>query len=265
MLGRRPAGPTGMLAAADPASSPRTPAPMRSVRERGSTERQAWAILVAVSRSRAGRVRRAAATIRDGARDPRAGAAARRGAAACRPAGVTDDRETFDACGGRRRSSRSPMSQDAVLERVELPGVDVADDRGSGLPARLLAIELPPHVLFVRGDPAALSAVHAVAVVGTRRPSEAGRGIGSRIGGALATAGAVGRLRSRRRDRRGGHAAAMAAGSRPSPSSARATVGSTRERTRRSPTRSSPTAVPSSRSSSRTRTRARAPSRAGTA
>jgi DNA processing protein len=48
-----------------------------------------------------------------------------------------------------------------------------------------------PHVLFVRGSIEALSAAHAVAVVGTRKPTDAGRAIAGRIGGSLAKAGAV--------------------------------------------------------------------------
>jgi DNA processing protein len=46
-------------------------------------------------------------------------------------------------------------------------------------------------VLFVRGDIAALSSPHAIAVVGTRRPTEHGRRIAARIGAALVDAGAV--------------------------------------------------------------------------
>jgi DNA processing protein len=50
---------------------------------------------------------------------------------------------------------------------------------------------MPPHVLFVSGDPAALSARHAVAVVGTRRPSESGRLAAARIAGAIARTGST--------------------------------------------------------------------------
>ena len=59
-----------------------------------------------------------------------------------------------------------------------------------GYPARLRAIEMPPHVLFVEGDLAALNADRAVAVVGTRRATEAGRRIAARIGAAIASTGA---------------------------------------------------------------------------
>jgi DNA processing protein len=58
-------------------------------------------------------------------------------------------------------------------------------------PARLRAIELPPPLLFVRGAAAALSAAHAAAVVGTRRPTDKGRLTAGWIASALARAGAV--------------------------------------------------------------------------
>lgn len=65
----------------------------------------------------------------------------------------------------------------------------VAGDRS--YPRRLLTIELPPRVLFVRGSDAALEADVAVAVVGTRRPTDLGRRTASRIGAALSRAGAL--------------------------------------------------------------------------
>ena len=58
-------------------------------------------------------------------------------------------------------------------------------------PARLRATELPPPVLFVRGEVTALSAPRAVAIVGTRRPTERGRLTAARIAAAVAEAGAV--------------------------------------------------------------------------
>jgi DNA processing protein len=57
-------------------------------------------------------------------------------------------------------------------------------------PARLRAMDLPPPVLFVRGEVMALSA-RAVAIVGTRRPTERGRLTAARIAAAVAEAGAV--------------------------------------------------------------------------
>jgi DNA processing protein len=69
---------------------------------------------------------------------------------------------------------------------VELVALDEPD-----YPPRLRAIELPPHLLFVRGDRRALATSRAVAVVGTRRPSEGGRVVAGRIAGAIARCGAA--------------------------------------------------------------------------
>jgi DNA processing protein len=80
---------------------------------------------------------------------------------------------------------------DAILGRLLRAGVQFVTLDDEAYPARLRAIEIPPHVLFIRGDVAALSARRSVAVVGTRRPSEAGRRIAARIGAALARAGAA--------------------------------------------------------------------------
>jgi DNA processing protein len=72
------------------------------------------------------------------------------------------------------------------LEQAELTVVTIEDP---AYPARLRALDEPPPVLFVRGSLGALSVGHAVAIVGTRRPSEAGRRIASRIADALARIG----------------------------------------------------------------------------
>jgi DNA processing protein len=58
-------------------------------------------------------------------------------------------------------------------------------------PARLRSIDLPPPVLFVRGDLAALSARHAVAIVGTRKATPHGRLVAARIAAAISGTGAV--------------------------------------------------------------------------
>ncbi len=78
-----------------------------------------------------------------------------------------------------------------ALEALAEAGVHALIQQDPAYPARLLTIELPPRVLFVRGSDAALTAEAAVAVVGTRRPTDAGRRIAGRIGAALARAGAV--------------------------------------------------------------------------
>lgn len=86
-----------------------------------------------------------------------------------------------DALGAGERTLRE-------IERLQLRVV-VPGDRE--YPRRLLAIEVPPPGLFVRGTLESLAAAHVVAVVGTRHPSPVGRRVASRIGAALVRAGAT--------------------------------------------------------------------------
>jgi DNA processing protein len=79
----------------------------------------------------------------------------------------------------------------AIVGRVNETGVTVLTVESPTFPRRLLEIELPPHLLFVRGDPNAMEQAHAVAVVGTRRPTELGRRVAARIAAALADVGAA--------------------------------------------------------------------------
>jgi DNA processing protein len=81
--------------------------------------------------------------------------------------------------------------QARILDIVRSLDLAVLTSDDPAYPPRLLAVEMPPHVIFVRGDPAALVPRHAVAVVGTRRPSDHGRRIASRIAAAIADAGAT--------------------------------------------------------------------------
>ena len=66
-------------------------------------------------------------------------------------AGVTDERATFDAdvAEGIVAVAEQPAT---ALRRVEVPGVEILTTEDAAYPARLLAIEMPPHVLFVRGS-----------------------------------------------------------------------------------------------------------------
>jgi DNA processing protein len=84
-------------------------------------------------------------------------------------------------------AARAPQ----LLAEVRREGLRVVAIGDRDYPARLLAIEVPPPALFVRGSLEPLAAEHVVAVVGTRRPSPAGRRIASRIGAALARAEAT--------------------------------------------------------------------------
>ena len=113
-----------------------------------------------------------------------------------RPGAVADfarigaglSRRTFDEAVASEIVSVAEQP-DAVLRRIEAAGVEILTLEDDRYPARLRAIEMPPHVLFVDGAVASLAAGHAVAVVGTRRPTEEGRLIAARIGAAIAKAG----------------------------------------------------------------------------
>jgi len=83
------------------------------------------------------------------------------------------------------------LDEARIVDAILGAGVGVVTIADRAYPARLRAIALPPHLLFVRGEPAALSAERMVAVVGTRRPSTAGRELAARIGRSLARAGAA--------------------------------------------------------------------------
>jgi DNA processing protein len=80
---------------------------------------------------------------------------------------------------------------DAILHDVRRLGLRIITPSDPDFPARLTAIEIPPAALFVVGDANSLAAETVVAVVGTRRPSEAGRRVAGRIAAALARAGAA--------------------------------------------------------------------------
>lgn len=77
----------------------------------------------------------------------------------------------------------------SIVDRMAARGIAWLTLDDPAYPTRLRLLEVPPPVLFIRGDGAALTAESAVAVVGTRRPSEAGRRVSARIGDALARLG----------------------------------------------------------------------------
>lgn len=70
-------------------------------------------------------------------------------------------------------------------------GVVAITAEEAAYPRRLREIEVPPPVLFVRGEVDALQAVRSVALVGTRRPTEDGRRTAAGLASAVAAAGAV--------------------------------------------------------------------------
>jgi DNA processing protein len=80
---------------------------------------------------------------------------------------------------------------DEIVSRVRSLGVRVLTVEEPAYPMRLASVAMPPHVLFVTGDPAALSRDRAVAIVGTRRATTGGRTTAGRIATALVAADAT--------------------------------------------------------------------------
>jgi DNA processing protein len=81
--------------------------------------------------------------------------------------------------------------EDEIVTRIRSLGVRVVTVEEPAYPVRLASIAMPPHVLFVTGDPAALARERAVAIVGTRRATTAGRTTAGRIVTALVAADAT--------------------------------------------------------------------------
>ncbi|HEX2753985.1 MAG TPA: DNA-processing protein DprA [Candidatus Limnocylindrales bacterium] len=153
-------------------------------------EREAWAVLLSVhglgpagfgallAAYGSGRAILAAASLR--------GAAPR----FARIAADGDGRPAFrEPVGDGIVAAAAALDDRLAVLRASLLRIVTLDD--AAYPPRLRAIDLPPPVLLVRGEPATLSSAHAIAIVGTRRPTERGRLIAARIAGALAKAGAV--------------------------------------------------------------------------
>jgi len=78
-----------------------------------------------------------------------------------------------------------------TLERIRALGLKVVTVEDPQYPLRLAAIEMPPHVLYVLGDPAGMSAQAVVAIVGTRRATDSGRAIAARLAANLVAVGAT--------------------------------------------------------------------------
>jgi DNA processing protein len=163
-------------------------APLRSAPD--AEERDAWVVLAAVEGVGPvsfGRLVARFGSAREVLAEASASGAVRRLVAAT---GDEDGRPTLapDAAAALVAAAAAP---DRLLEPIRRAGLCVVTLVDDGYPPRLRRIELPPPVLFVRGDPAALDRAHAVAVVGTRRPTEVGRATAGRIGDAIAALGAT--------------------------------------------------------------------------
>jgi DNA processing protein len=184
-LGVGSAGPTGEIADVPTGPLQRAvPPPQRA----DVDERQAWAVLASVNGL--GPVGFGGLMRTYGSGIEILAAAVRVSAAELTRAATSDGRMPFDdrVAALIADAARDPAK---VIREIEAAGVEVLTLDDDAYPARLRAIEMPPHVLFIRGDSSALSNAHSVAVVGTRRATEVGRLTAARIGAALARAGAT--------------------------------------------------------------------------
>lgn len=115
-------------------------------------------------------------------------------AAASRPGAEAVIARTLGSRAGRHLAPRvvdAVRDRRAILESIRDADLAILTLDDAVYPERLRRIELPPPVLFVRGTTDALSADRCVAVVGTRRPTDAGRSVAARLAGTLARTGAV--------------------------------------------------------------------------
>jgi DNA processing protein len=87
------------------------------------------------------------------------------------------------AAASLRAAAADPEPWLAPVRRSGVTVVTLADE---AYPSRLRAIDLPPPVLFLRGDLASLDRPRAVAIVGTRRPTQHGRATAGRIADGVA-------------------------------------------------------------------------------
>jgi DNA processing protein len=79
----------------------------------------------------------------------------------------------------------------AIVERLAALDLGWLTLDDPGYPDRLRLLEVPPPVLFLRGAPDALTAASSVAIVGTRRPTDAGRRTAAQIADSLARLGST--------------------------------------------------------------------------
>ncbi len=192
MLGVGVAGPIGD-ALTEPGSRPTVPSdePFEERPDAGA-ERDAWAILASV----------------DGLGPVGLGALLRRygsGVAILREAATPGgpSRLAVVAAGGPDEAPPTSVQvgvaaaiataaeeSERTLERIRGIGLRIVTVDEPTYPLRLAAVEMPPHVLYVLGDPAALNTPRAVAIVGTRRATDTGRAVASRLAAELVAAGA---------------------------------------------------------------------------
>ena len=196
MLGVGRYGPCGRMALGPAAGSPVRETPPGPVGRSSpdavdDVERDAWVVLDSVTGVGPVSFARLLATFGTAAEVLRS--AVRRGGvaalvtAAVDPAGGSS---TLSAATARAIADAADEA-DRRLEVVRRAGLSVVVLADGGYPSRLRLIELPPPVLYVRGAADALDRERAVAIVGTRRPTEVGRFTAGRIADSVASLGAT--------------------------------------------------------------------------
>jgi DNA processing protein len=86
---------------------------------------------------------------------------------------------------------RAAEKADKEIDQASRLGLTIVWQGGDNYPRRLWSTPDPPAVLFVRGNPDALHSELAVAVIGTREPTEWGAKVAERFGQRFAEAGCV--------------------------------------------------------------------------
>ncbi len=189
MLGIGRGGPLGDMAPG--VSGPAAEHPGIGGARIDGTERDAWVVLAGVHGVGPVSFERlvgAFGSVDEVFRDARTrGAVPRLVAASCGPDGGSPTL-TAEAARGIVAAA---ADMDRILAVVRASGVTVITLADEAFPVRLRRIDLPPPVLFVRGDVSALDRERAVAVVGTRRPTEAGRSLAGQIADAVSGLGAT--------------------------------------------------------------------------
>ncbi len=189
MIGVGATGPCGQPPAADPgraaAAGWQAPAP---IDDPARPEREAWAVLTGVDGLGPAGMAALLAALGDG-RTVLATAAGAGGTSRLVGAALSlGHRLPFDVA---VRIADAALAAPEFLDRLRALGVTVVTLADESYPRRLRRVEQPPPVLFVAGDLAAVDPAHAIAVVGTRRPTERGRRTAAAIAGAIAGTGAV--------------------------------------------------------------------------
>ncbi len=193
MLGVGTAGATAATAGAPAARGDDDPPPDRPAIR--SQEREAWAVLAGV---------RGLGPVGFGALLARYGSGVAILHEAASPGGPARIAEVFDVPGASAMGDGAPITialaegiaiaaqgAGATVARIHELGLEVVTIEDLAYPRRLAAIEMPPHVLYVLGDPAPMGARSAIAVVGTRRPTDAGRAVAARIAANLVAVGST--------------------------------------------------------------------------